>query len=593
MNLEQWSEEKDWEKVMDNPLSNDIELDENGDYKLHDSETEEVEFKTGAEVLLQNLINNDITNLVTTIAGDKMTVLKGLAEYREIKLTYTSTVQGSINTAIAYQKATDKLMAVAIRNPFEISKSALSLSEAKAIGNPLLLINNQLPLYQLQNKDILNPDLTFNLKPTFKDFQRPILADHVAESINYLIKSSREEAKRPVIIDFPSDVQLHFTNRIKPQPESISSQQKINHSNQITHSIYLKETEKLVRLLKSSNRPVIIIGAGFDQRNLSKKLDNLIKEIQIPLVCSVHASSTVLSNNPFYLGLVGDKGHPQARIALQKSDLILALETTGDNIVTQELLDLKHTPTIVQVQSTGNRFYKNIPLTLNITGSTKELFIDLHNSFEGFIHSHKNPWFQFLDLEKIKYNKSCNQIYNYGYNDDKAIIFAKVISDLSNLTQGSDNIVADMDEQNPVISRFYKFAKHNSFFDSLSQSGHGIATSIGVKTARNDTEVWCICSQKNLHSNLQELVSLEKNDLKINIIVINSNTQSLLGGLKNIFSPNSYKLESNDFFDLTNISKAYGLEYKIISKVENVLPALTWQQSMRKSSILEFVCDVS
>ena len=87
-------------------------------------------------------------------------------------------------------------------------------------------------------------------------------------------------------------------------------------------------------MLKSSKRPVILLGGGIKVSKSEKKLSNFLKNFYIPVVTTWSGVDLIDHNNNSYIGNVGVYGSRSANFAVQNSDLLLCLGSRLDTRIT-------------------------------------------------------------------------------------------------------------------------------------------------------------------------------------------------------------------------------------------------------------------
>ena len=78
-------------------------------------------------------------------------------------------------------------------------------------------------------------------------------------------------------------------------------------------------------MIKSSKRPIILVGNGIHLSNAEKKLSIFLKKTKVPFLTTWNASDIIPSNNNLYFGRPGLFGNRIANFAIQSCDLLLIL----------------------------------------------------------------------------------------------------------------------------------------------------------------------------------------------------------------------------------------------------------------------------
>ena len=90
------------------------------------------------------------------------------------------------------------------------------------------------------------------------------------------------------------------------------------------------KVEKMLELLLSSRKPIILVGNGVRLANAEEKLYELIKQLNIPVLTTWKALDLFEDDDPLFVGRPGAVGQRAANISQQKSDWLLMLGARMD-----------------------------------------------------------------------------------------------------------------------------------------------------------------------------------------------------------------------------------------------------------------------
>ena len=126
----------------------------------------------------------------------------------------------------------------------------------------------------------------------------------------------------PVLLDIPMDVQ-RFNISLNELGSSVTNKHikpKMN-----SHTIH-----KIVGLISSASRPVILVGGGVRISNARNELLILLKKTGIPVVSSLMGLDSCPHYLPNFCGMLGTYGNRYANLTVANADLVLALGTRLD-----------------------------------------------------------------------------------------------------------------------------------------------------------------------------------------------------------------------------------------------------------------------
>ena len=90
----------------------------------------------------------------------------------------------------------------------------------------------------------------------------------------------------------------------------------------------------IIRQLKKSKKPVIILGGGIKYAKAEKKLKIFLKNFEVPIVTTWSGVDLIDHSDKKYIGNIGVYGSRAANFTIQNSDLFLSLGTRLDTRVT-------------------------------------------------------------------------------------------------------------------------------------------------------------------------------------------------------------------------------------------------------------------
>lgn len=149
------------------------------------------------------------------------------------------------------------------------------------------------------------------------------------EQIRYHMERAYYEAtsgrKGPVWLSIPLDVQAAMIepDRLKGYTPETKNKNDI-----------LQEVIKIVELLKSAKKPVILAGNGIQLSNGAQSFYNLLELLHIPVLTTWKAIDLLGEDHSLYVGHPGAMGDRGANLILQNADLLLSIGSRIDTSIT-------------------------------------------------------------------------------------------------------------------------------------------------------------------------------------------------------------------------------------------------------------------
>ena len=350
----------------------------------------------------------------------------------------------------------------------------------------------------------------------------------------HLMTASR---KGPVLIDLPVDVQMD----IAPSTLCLSDYP--------VQTFPLSVPENIIQIIKESTRPIVIIGNGCRGTDVHVWLDRT----GFPSVTTWAAIDIGHTNTIGSYGVYGDR---VANFAVQNADLLIILGSR---------MDTRQTGGKLQMFS---RESKKIMVDIDAEEITKliERGINIDVQCVGYVEEF---------LKQVCVTKDCSVWLNtisewktvFGKEERKGNVYTF----LENLNL-PDNCIVIPDQGGNMVwtMQSVKPKKNQRLFTNLGNSSMGWALPAAIGAAigtKGKVPIVCIEGDGGIQMNIQELSTLSKLNLPVNVIVLNNKGYGIIKQFQDSYFNSRYTAtKSNDVFgdsqglDFTHIARAYGVE---------------------------------
>ena len=136
------------------------------------------------------------------------------------------------------------------------------------------------------------------------------------------------------------------------------------------------ELTKILDLISSAQKPLIVAGGGVNRSGAQKELTDLAEQLNIPVVNTITGQAAIDDNHPLAIGVIGDNGyHPHANRALEEADLVIYLGSKIGSVVTIGYTFPSQNPDrqIVQVDIDSEVLSNNTQNVLSIAGDIRSV----------------------------------------------------------------------------------------------------------------------------------------------------------------------------------------------------------------------------
>jgi len=381
------------------------------------------------------------------------------------------------------------------------------------------------------------------------------------EDIRYYLEKAiyiaKEGRKGPVLLDIPYDVARADVNveALKSfTPLENDSYDEIN-------------PEQVITLLKQAKKPLILLGGGARSACCRKKIPELLDKVRIPVVASLCGLDILAHNHKCFSGFIGHYGNRYANFAIQNCDLLLII---GSRLDERQIAGLKEdfapNAKIVRVDIDKNELN-------NKNWNTPEIALSIHSTAEKFIAAFLSQDFTGLDYSKwfslISVWKERYPSYNQNPIEVSANDFLNTISDY---LSDSAIICADVGQNQMCVAQALRLDNNRRLLNSCGYGsmGFSLPAAIGAAYALKNTEIISVNGDGGFQMNIQELQTIVRDNLPINIIILNNNCLGMIRRLQEKMFNNRTVVSVHGYSvpNYAKVADAYGIKYLKIDSVE-------------------------
>ncbi len=352
------------------------------------------------------------------------------------------------------------------------------------------------------------------------DIARPVtvksvLLDDVAGKAWFreIVEAGSRGRKGPVFVEIPLDIQGRQVERASLEGHVSSA------SAEAVPSIARADLEKLVKMIRDSARPMLLLGGGV-RRDVAHALSDRYLSMGIPVVTTWNGADRIAADHPLYFGRPNTWGQRYSNILLQQTDLLIALGTrlglqqTGFNW--QEFVPIGR---VVQVDCDKSELTKGHPrVDWAVHGDGNEVLSSLSRVELG----NHMEWVAFC--RKVK--DALPLIEPVNTTRDGYLSPYKFVDYLSGIC-AEDGIITPCSSGSAFTVMMQTFAQKKGQTivtnKGLASMGYGLSGAIGSAFANPGRRVVLVEGDGGFAQNLQELGTVAINRLNMKIFIFNDN----------------------------------------------------------------------
>jgi acetolactate synthase-1/2/3 large subunit len=343
----------------------------------------------------------------------------------------------------------------------------------------------------------------------------------------------------PVLIDICDDVQRALINPCKLKKsnklEKYLEDRLLNRS-EVMNQIDPDQESRILKLMASSNRPLLIIGGGATDNASQIALERIIKKFRIPFTLTWAAQDmfNLEEISDLYTNNFGVSSSRSGNFIVQNADLLICIGTRLDSHEignNRKLFAPNAKKILVDIdQSEISKFDgSDLVIDLGIKIESDSFIIALERILNNMGQNVDKKWFNYITQIKNKYPDLLPSDADQNSNVNPYFFMDRLSKNLiekSNIfTDCGSNLIWTMQifKKTKSVNRIISAWNH-------SPMGYALPASIGGVYADSDNQTICITGDGGLQINIQELATIQRHNLNIKIIVLDNKGHGIIQG---------------------------------------------------------------
>ncbi|MFD2179101.1 acetolactate synthase 2 catalytic subunit [Veronia pacifica] len=462
--------------------------------------------------------------------------------------------QGAAIAAIGYARSTGGVGVCLATSGPGATNLITGLADAMLDSVPVVAITGQVasPLIgtdAFQEIDVLGLSLACT-KQSYLVTDTADLASVMAEAFAV----AKEGRPGPVLVDIAKDVQLAAIGQDVASPVTLPTLPLPEFT----------QFENANALISASKRPVVYIGGGVQMANATDTLREYLSHTQIPATTTLKALGTLDPAYPYHLGMLGMHGTKAANLAVQESDLLIAIGARFDDRVTGKLDTFAPHANIIHIDIDAAEFNKLRRANVALRGELNQVIPHLGEPEDI------SQWQQ--DVETMKAD------FGWRYDHPGEAIFAPLLlKQLSEAMPDTTVVSTDVGQHQMWVAQHVSPRRPENLLTSagLGTMGFGLPAAMGAQVARPDDQSVLVSGDGSFMMNVQELGTLKRRNIPVKIVLLDNQRLGMVRQWQELFFEKRYS-ETNlsDNPDFVTLASAFDIPGKTITTKEEVQPAL-------------------
>lgn len=345
------------------------------------------------------------------------------------------------------------------------------------------------------------------------------------------------------------------------------------------------QIKKAKELIEQAKKPVAIIGHGAMIANAGEEVKAFLEKADIPAVSTLLGISTIPSDHPNLISMLGMHGSAAANFGVYHSDLIISIGSRFDDRITGRLDDFAPHAKVIHFDIDPAEIAKNVHTHLPVVGDIKNILQKLIPQLPEKME-HEKWWGQIKAWQKEFPIDRGQKSQEHGGQMQAA----EVIRILGEETQGQAFVASDVGQHQMFIAQYYPFQKFRGHISSggLGSMGAGLPLAMGAQIALPDAEVWSLSGDGGFQMNLPEMATIQQDNIPVKIAVLNNRFLGMVRQWQDMYHNKNYastELWNPDFIQL---AKAYKIPAFYADNPADARKAIKEARKIKGATFIEF-----
>ncbi|SKA93970.1 acetolactate synthase, large subunit [Agreia bicolorata] len=533
------------------------------------------EVLTGSGAILRSLEHLGVKDVFGLPGGAIIPFYDELMASTAIRHILVRHEQGAGHAAEGYASSTNKVgVAIATSGP-GATNLVTAIADAYMDSVPVLIITGQVFSTLMGTDAFQEVDIVGITMPITKHSFLVTKPEDVPETLAAAYHIASTGRPGPVLVDITKDAQQNSAPFVWNPKVDLAGYRPVTKA-------HGKQIQAAAQLILEAKKPVFYVGGGVIRAQASAELAVLAEATGTPVVTTLMARGAFPDSHEQNLGMPGMHGTVPAVLALQESDLIVALGARFDDRVTGKISEFAPNAKIVHVDVDPAEIGKIRAADVPIVGDAKDVIADLTKAFVATAAATEtrpdiDEWWEYL--------RGLQTEFPLGYAEptDGLLSPQYVIKRIGELSGPEAIYASGVGQHQMWAAQFIKYERPNSWLNSggAGTMGYSVPAAMGAKVAEPDRLVWAIDGDGCFQMTNQELATCTINKIPIKVAIINNSSLGMVRQWQSLFYDGRHSFTDLNTGhgtqmvpDFVKLADAYGALGIRVTKVEEIDAAI-------------------
>jgi len=557
---------------------------------------------TGGEIIAEYLIKENIPYVFAIPGHGNLGIIDAFKRHEDkIKVLQVRQEMSGVHMAEGFYRVTGIPLAMITSIGPGAINTAIGLANAFVDSMPVLVITGDTHVHMrgvgvLQEIERnLDSNLPRVLEPLVKRSWQVAKVEQLPKIMQRAFNQMLTGRRGPVHVDMPMDVQCDAIDVEIPEPQARKPKGRMRGDP--------KEIAEAIKLLKNSQRPVILVGGGLVTSGAFEELKTLAELIGAPVLNTMMGIGAFPADHPLYGWATGSKGTTVGLKLSATADVLLAI---GCRFADETSSSYKHgvsfaiPPTkLIQIDIDPTEMGKNYPVSIGIVGDARAILEDIIAGLrnQNYKKDYESTAY-FREIQRLK--KEWNEFLKNWADDSKVpVMISVVLRELRDFLNRDAVVITSSGNTQAQILQEFPFYEPNTCITTggFSTMGYTVPASLGVKLALPEKQVVGLLGDGDFMMTMQELATAVQYGLNVVFVVCNNFGWIAITDLQRAAYGEDHD-HATEFKDtsgkpyspnLALAAEAFGCHAERISTKQEIQPALKRAFDSNKPAVIEIL----
>ena len=332
---------------------------------------------TGGQAAVLSLKKENVKHVFGLIGSATMEIFDALYYEKKIKFIGVRDERTGTHMADGYARVSNQPgVILAGQNGPGATNLVTGIAQAKAAFSPVISIAGSYSTKDNMEDAFQGLDQQSLFTPITKKTWTVTNAKKIPDTFSKAFNLAMSPRRGPVCINLPRNI-LATSNkfRINTNKQSFKNESLI--------SSKISNLKKAVKIIKDSERTVIIAGGGIKYTSKYQEVIKLAELLNIPMVTAAGHGDAIPFNHKLNAGQMGPRGNVVASRLVKEADVIIALGTRlGFNSTFYSYDNINKKAKIIQVELEKKMLGRYFPISIGIHGDAATVSNQLYNELK-------------------------------------------------------------------------------------------------------------------------------------------------------------------------------------------------------------------